>query len=268
MSFRAWSQLEMVYCLLGSRHLNTQKILRGSMIILLSALVGLLSGGAVPEEDVFKTSAGELRITHVVHGTLMLQVGETVIHVDPFSRGDYSNLPKADLVLITHHHGDHLDPDALKLVVKESTIIIATAEAAKKLADPIVMANGDTHEHAGIDIEAVPAYNIKRGRAPGEPYHPKGVGNGYVLTIGDTRVYIGGDTEVIPEMGNLKDIEIAFIPCNLPFTMTPEELAEAARMIKPKVLYAYHTGNTPAYQIRNAMKGVRGVELRILKKSR
>ena len=238
------------------------------MIILMSALVGLLSGGAVPEEDVFKTSAGELRVTHVVHGSLMLQVGDTVIHVDPFSRGDYTNLPKADLVLITHHHGDHLDPDALKLVVKESTTIIATAEAAKKLDDAIVMANGDTREQSGIGVEAVPAYNIKRERAPGEPYHPKGVGNGYVLTIGDTRVYIGGDTEAVPDMNRLRGVDIAFIPCNLPFTMTPEELAEAARMIKPKVLYAYHTGNTPAYQIRNAMKEVKDVELRILKKSR
>ena len=238
------------------------------MVILISALVGLLSGGAVPEEDVFKTSAGELRVTHVIHGSLMLQIGDMVIHVDPFSRGDYSNLPKADLVLITHHHGDHLDPDALKLVVKEGTVLIASAEAAKKLDNAIVMNNGDTREQSGIGIEAVPAYNIKREPAPGQPFHPKGVGNGYVLTIGDTRVYIGGDTEAVPEMNKLRGADIAFIPCNLPYTMTPEELAEAARMIKPKVLYAYHTGSTPAYQIRNAMKGVKGVELRIFKKSR
>jgi L-ascorbate metabolism protein UlaG (beta-lactamase superfamily) len=191
-----------------------------------------------------------------------------VIHVDPFSRGDYSNLPKADLVLITHHHGDHLDPGALKLVTKEGTRFVASAEAAKKLTDATVMANGDTREVDGIKIEAVPAYNIKRERNPGEPFHPKGVGNGYVLTMGDFRVYIGGDTEAVPEMANLKDIDIAFLPCNLPYTMTPEELAKAAKMIKPKVLYAYHTGNTPAYEIRKALEPVKDVELRILKKSR
>jgi L-ascorbate metabolism protein UlaG (beta-lactamase superfamily) len=236
------------------------------MIILISALIALLSVGAV-QDDVFETSAGELHVTHVVHGSLMLEIGGTVIHVDPYARGDYSNLPKADLILITHHHGDHLNPDLIRKLLKESTQVIGTATAAKQYEGMMVMNNGMRRTFGDIVIEAVPAYNIIRTRKGGEPFHPEGMGNGYVLTFGDTRVYIAGDTEHIPEMEHLKDIDIAFLPCNLPYTMTPEELAAAAKAVNPRICYAYHLGDTDVEKIRQQFAALQGIELRIARET-
>jgi L-ascorbate metabolism protein UlaG (beta-lactamase superfamily) len=218
------------------------------------------------ETDVIPTSAGDLKITFLGHGTLMLTFNERIIHVDPFSRvADYSKLPKADLVLITHEHRDHLDLDALALVRADETEVILTETCAKQVEGGIVMWNGDVHTAMGVTIEAVPAYNIVHKRENGDPFHPKGIGNGYIMTFGDKRVYVAGDTENIAEMKGLQDIDIAFLPMNLPYTMTPEMVADAATTIQPKILYPYHYSDTDTSKIVELLSEQPGIEVRIRK---
>jgi L-ascorbate metabolism protein UlaG (beta-lactamase superfamily) len=219
---------------------------------------------AMFETDTFTTSEGELKITFVGHGTLMFTFGDTVIHVDPVSReADYSGMPKADLILVTHDHGDHLDPAAIAAVRQEGTIVVLTQKCAEAVPGATVMANGDVETVAGLKIEAVPAYNIVHMRSPGQPFHPQGEGNGYVITFSDTRVYVAGDTENIAEMKALKDIDIAFLPMNLPYTMTPEMLAAAARAFRPKVLYPYHFGKTDTAELVQLLADEADIEVRI-----
>jgi L-ascorbate metabolism protein UlaG (beta-lactamase superfamily) len=210
------------------------------------------------QTDTIKTSGGALEITFIGHGTLMFQYAGKVIHVDPVSMyADYSTLPKADLILITHEHPDHLDPKAVQAVSTANTIVIANAASAKTLSGAVVMKNGDTRSAAGINIEAVPAYN------PAKQFHPKGNGNGYVLSFGDKRVFIAGDTENVPEIKALKNIDVAFLPMNLPYTMTPEQVADVAKTMRPKVLYPYHYGNTDPNLLVNLLKDEKGIEVRI-----
>jgi len=216
------------------------------------------------ETDVIETTLGELKITCVGHGTLMFAVGDTVIHVDPVSReADYSEMPKADLILITHEHGDHLDPAAIAAVRKEGTTVLLTAKCAPTVPDGTVMKNGDVRTVEGMKIEAVPAYNIAHKRPSGDPFHPRGSGNGYVITFGDTRVYVAGDTENIPEMQKLKDIAVAFLPMNLPYTMTPEMAADAAKAFRPKILYPYHFGETDTSELVRLLQAEESIEVRI-----
>jgi L-ascorbate metabolism protein UlaG (beta-lactamase superfamily) len=224
------------------------------------------------ELDVFDTSMGELEITFIGHGTLMLEIGDTVIHVDPYGRvADYAQLPKADVILVTHEHGDHLDVAAIEKIRQDMTKIIVTESCADRVGGAIVLKNGQAVPTAGVGIEAVAAYNIEHMRSPGNPYHPKGVGNGYILTFGDTRVYIAGDTELTPEMRALgagsDRIDIAFLPMNLPYTMTPEQVAEAARAFRPRVLYPYHFGDTDTSKLVELLKDEPDIEVRIRKLS-
>jgi L-ascorbate metabolism protein UlaG (beta-lactamase superfamily) len=218
------------------------------------------------EVDTFKTSTGELKVTFIGHGTLMITFGGKIIHIDPYSQvADYTKLPKADIILITHEHRDHLDPTALNPVRTEKSIILLTETCAKQIQGGMVMKNGEVRTIEGLKIEAVPAYNIVHKRPGGQPFHPKGIGNGYVITFGDKRLYIAGDTENIPEMKDLKNIDIAFLPMNLPYTMTPEMVADAAKAFKPKILYPYHYGETDTSKLVNLMKGVKEIEVRIRK---
>jgi L-ascorbate metabolism protein UlaG (beta-lactamase superfamily) len=168
-------------------------------------------------------------------------------------------------LLLTHEHRDHLDLKALNPLRTEKTVVILTETCAKQVEGGMVMKNGDVKMMEGLKIEAVPAYNLVHKRDNGQPFHPKGIGNGYVLTFGDKRVYVAGDTENIPEMKALKDIDIAFLPMNLPFTMTPEMVADAAKAFKPKILYPYHFGNTDTSRLLDLMKAAQGVEIRIRK---
>ena len=215
------------------------------------------------ERDVLDTGAGELVITVLGHGTLMFAYDGRMIHVDPYSRvADYGALPAADIVLVTHEHHDHLDPDALAKIVTAKTEVIGNAAAVQQLDDATLMRPGDTHTIRGIEIAAVPAYNIEHTRPDGEPFHPRGVGNGYILTFGDLRVYVAGDTEGTPEMQALTDIDVAFLPMNLPYTMTPEEVAEAARAFKPRIVYPYHFGDTDTGELVRALEGS-GIEVRV-----
>ncbi len=216
------------------------------------------------ERDLIKTPAGDLGITFIGHGSLTFEFGGKVIYVDPFSRlTDYSKLPKADLVLITHAHADHLDPAALAAIRTAKTEVVVAPVCEGKVERALVLRNGEKKEVAGVPIEAVPAYNLVHKRPDGSPYHPKGEGNGYVLTFGKTRVYVAGDTEYIPEMKALRNIAVAFLPMNLPYTMTPEMVADAARAFDPKILYPYHFGETDPTRIVALLAYEKGIEVRL-----
>jgi L-ascorbate metabolism protein UlaG (beta-lactamase superfamily) len=236
------------------------------LLFLVSLFVGLMAFGVAAQDDfrtdTLKTGMGDLEITFIGHGSLMFNYRGLVIYVDPLSRlADYSKLPKANLILITHEHGDHLDPKALAEVRTPKTIVILTEACAKTIKDGIVMHNGDVENAGGLQIEAVPAYNLVHMRSDGVPYHPKGIGNGYIITFHEKRVYIAGDTENIPEMKQLQNIDCAFLPMNLPYTMTPEMVADAAKAFKPKILYPYHFGDTDTTKLLALMKDTPEVDI-------
>jgi L-ascorbate metabolism protein UlaG (beta-lactamase superfamily) len=240
------------------------------LLLLTTLFVAALGGYSAAQEgfeaDVLKTTAGELKITFIGHGTLMFAFGGKIIHVDPVSKeADYTKLPKADLILLTHHHGDHLDMKALQILSTEKTVLVLTETCAQQVKGGVVMKNGDVKMIGGLKIEAVPAYNIVHMRSEGKPFHPKGEGNGYVITFGDKRVYVAGDTENTPEMKKLEKIDVAFLPMNLPYTMTPEMVADAAKAFKPKILYPYHYGETDPSKIVEMLKDTKEVEVRIRK---
>ncbi len=235
-----------------------------------AALVMIMMVAAMPAaaadlaSDSFPTSAGELTITFIGHGTVMLRLGGTVVHVDPWSRlADYSELPKADVILVTHGHRDHMDPDAIAAITTDDTTLVVPALVADALGRGTVLDNGEETSVRGIRIEAVPAYNLVHTRPTGEPFHPKGEGNGYVVTFGDVRLYVGGDTEDVPEMRALEGIDIALLPMNLPYTMTPQMVADAARAFRPAVLYPYHYGQTDPAEVTELLAGEDGIEVRI-----
>lgn len=218
------------------------------------------------EEDVISTSGGELKITFIGHATLIFEFGGKVIHVDPVSRyADYGKLPRANIILVTHGHGDHFDPQAISLIRTEKTDIILTEKCAEKIRGGTIIRNGERRVVQGIPIEAVPAYNIVHKRRSGIPFHPRGEGNGYIITFADKRVYVAGDTENTPEMKKIKDIDIAFLPMNLPYTMTPEMVADAAKAFRPKILYPYHYGNTDTSRLVLLLKDEREIEVRMRK---
>jgi L-ascorbate metabolism protein UlaG (beta-lactamase superfamily) len=241
-----------------------------TFLLLSSLLTVIMVVSALAQEkfetDIIKTSAGDLKITFVGHGTLMFNFGGKVIHVDPYSNlADYDTLPKADLILLTHEHPDHLDLKALNAIRTGKTVVVLTEACGKQVQGGIVMMNGEVNTWEGLKVEAVPAYNIVHKRDTGQAFHPKGVGNGYIITFGDKRVYVAGDTENIPEMKGLKNIDIAFLPMNLPYTMTPEMVADAARVFKPKILYPYHFGETDTSKVVSLLKGTPEIEVRIRK---
>jgi L-ascorbate metabolism protein UlaG (beta-lactamase superfamily) len=220
------------------------------------------------EKDIIETSSGDLTITFLGHGSLMLSFAENTIYVDPFGGvADYSKLPEADVILVTHEHHDHLDLKALGEIRTDETEIVLTEACAGQVQGGTVMHNGDVHVVKGVQVEAVPAYNIVHKRGDGQPFHPQGVGNGYVMTFGDKRIYIAGDTENIPEMSQLQAIDYAFLPMNLPYTMEPEMVAEAVKAFHPKVVYPYHFGETNASKLVDLLKEEPGVEVRIRRMS-
>ena len=200
------------------------------------------------ETDVFNTKSGKTVTFHaLVHASIRIQYDGKEIQIDPVPKLgnktiDYAAMPKANYLFVTHEHGDHFNQDAIKILSGEKTRLIMNQRCADMYGSGEVMKNGDKLQIAdNFTIEAVPAYNITEGHTQ---FHPKGRDNGYILTIDGLRIYIAGDTEDIPDMSNIKDIDIAFLPCNQPYTMTPEQLVRAARIIKPKVLFPYHYGQT------------------------
>lgn len=218
------------------------------------------------ERDVFPMGDDALAITFIGHGSLMFEYQDKIIHIDPSSReADYSKLPKADLVLITHHHGDHADATAYEKIRTEKTTLVQTALAQEKLGKGMILKNGEKTTYQNIIIEAIPAYNLVHKRDNGDFFHPNGCCNSYLLNISGLRVFVGGDTENTPEMKALKSIDIAFLPMNLPYTMTPEMVADAAKAFRPKILYPYHYGNTNVDDLLNLMDGEEGIEVRVRK---
>lgn len=234
------------------------------VIMFLLVSVIYLTASMDYEEDIIQTSQGDLKITFIGHGTLMFIFQNKIIHVDPVSRmGDYSKLPKADFILITHEHGDHFDTNVIKMIRTEKTDLVLTEKCAANVEGGIIMKNGETKTIQGLKIEAIPAYNIKHMRSQGVPFHPKGEGNGYIITFGNKKILVAGDTENTPEIKALKNIDVAFLPMNLPYTMTPEMVADAAKAFLPKILYPYHYGRTDTSQIVNLLKEVKEIEVRI-----
>ncbi|HPC74932.1 MAG TPA: MBL fold metallo-hydrolase [Syntrophales bacterium] len=218
------------------------------------------------EREFLDKSPTSPEITFIGHGTLMFRQGGKIIHVDPWTElADYRKFPKADLILITHEHRDHLDLKAIETVRTPKTVVAAPEAAARQIRDAVIMRNGDTKTLGGFTVEAVPAYNIVHMRSPGVPYHPKGVGNGYIIRFDFRRVYIAGDTENTPEMKALTNIHTAFLPMNLPYTMTPEMVADAAKAFRPKILYPYHYGKTDVSKLTALLKDEKGIEVRIRK---
>jgi len=227
--------------------------------LLLFLLVGSLTFGVAA--DTLSTSAGDVKITPVMHGTVLLEIEGRAWYVDPWSNADLSSLPKADVILITDVHGDHMDPKAIAAVRKSNTQIVAPAAVAKTVTEAKVLANGESTEIFGVKIEAIPMYNVQRGPAPGKLFHDKGRGNGYVLTVGGKRIYFSGDTEGVAEMRNLKDIDVAFVCMNLPYTMPPDEAAVAVKAFKPKVVYPYHYRGADLKVFAAGLEG-QGIEIR------
>jgi L-ascorbate metabolism protein UlaG (beta-lactamase superfamily) len=238
----------------------------------LSALLALaaapfasaLDGAGGKEIDSFDAGRGELKITFLGHASLVFEFGGAVIYIDPVRQyADYSKLPKADLILVTHEHGDHLDSAAIASLRKPDTRIILPEASRAKLGTGEALAHGSVVQASGISVEAVPAYNSSAGRTG---YHPKErKDNGYVLTVGTLRVYVAGDTEPIPEMAGMGAIDIAFLPMNLPYTMTPEQVAAAARTIRPRILYPYHFGSTDTGLLTKLLAGEKDIEIRVRK---
>jgi len=216
------------------------------------------------ETDRIETSEGEFAITFLGHGSLLFTFGGKTIYVDPFSQvADYSALPKADVVLITHEHRDHLDPEALASIRTKATDIVHTELCEGKIEGGTMMRNGDVGVVQGLQIEAIPAYNLIHKRDSGDPFHPCGDGNGYIITFGDWRVLVAGDSENTPELKTLQNIDVAFLPMNLPYTMTPRMVADVAVAMRPRILYPYHFGSTDTSELTQLLKDHPDIEVRM-----
>jgi L-ascorbate metabolism protein UlaG (beta-lactamase superfamily) len=221
----------------------------------LFAGTALMQAQGAREVDTIQTTKGLVRVTPIMHGSLMLEFGGKVIHVDPWSQANYDGLPKADVILITDVHPDHLDKAQIAKIRKPATVIIAPQAVAADLTEAQVIANGETKTVADLDLEGVAMYNLQRGPEAGKLFHDKGRGNGYVLTMGGKRIYLAGDTECTAEMKALKNIDVAFIPMNLPYTMTPAEAAGCAKAFAPKVAYPYHYRGSDPQEFANELRG-------------
>jgi len=227
--------------------------------------------GEAPAEEEATTSGPEIVITPFVGASVQIEYGDLVIHVDPWSRGDYSAAKPADLILVTDTPADHLDPELISRLRKPGAPVVVSdrpeeardegsRERLTQVPDATVMDNGDRLTLAGVEIEATPMYDI----LPGEPFHAKGEGNGYILTIGGSRVYLAGVTECVPEIQQIRDIDIAFIPLNLPHgRMPPLAAAECVKMIRPAVVYPYHYREQPIDEFVAALAGERDVTVRV-----
>jgi L-ascorbate metabolism protein UlaG (beta-lactamase superfamily) len=211
----------------------------------------------------FPTSAGPVKITPLFHASTLIEAGGKTIYLDPAKPANFAGHPKADLILITDIHQDHMDPDSIAAISQPSTEIFAppAVVVTVKTAKPI--ANGESKTWQGWTIDAIPAYNLTRGPAPGKLFHDKGRGNGYVLTYGGVRFYFSGDTEGIPEMRALKNIDVAFVCMNLPYTMPPEEAADAVKTFHPKVVIPYHYRGSDLSVFQKKLEGT-GIEVRLL----
>jgi L-ascorbate metabolism protein UlaG (beta-lactamase superfamily) len=221
------------------------------------------SAQAVGATQVFPTSAGSVKITPLFHASTLIEAGGKVIYLDPAKPANLAGQPKADLVLITDIHGDHMDPASLTAISKPGTEILAAPAVVSTVTTAKPIANGESKKWQNWTIEAIPAYNLTRGPAPGKLFHDKGRGNGYVLTYGGVRFYFSGDTEGVPEMRALKNIDVAFVCMNLPYTMPPEEAADAVKAFHPKVVIPYHYRGSDLTIFQKKLEGT-GIEVRLI----
>jgi L-ascorbate metabolism protein UlaG (beta-lactamase superfamily) len=225
------------------------------VLLALAFVIGLAAAVvSANQTDSLPASGGDIQITPIMHSSVQLEYAGKVIQVDPVATYDNVELPllgkfdalkPADLILITDIHPENLDTaEITKLRKPGASVVVPMAvanEAGAKIAAPtVVLANGESKTVADVGIEAVPMYNVQHGPKPGEVYHPKGRGNGYIITLGGKRLYFMGDTECIPEAKAVKDIDVAFVPMNMPQTMTPGDTAECIKAFQPKIAYPYH----------------------------
>ena len=217
------------------------------------------------QTDTFKTKSGkDVTFTCIKHGTFQIEYDGRYFYVDPVTmlkpQTDYTTMPRANYIFITHEHPDHFDRMALTQLVTTNTIVFTNSNVSQQFRNARVLQNGDSVTIGDdVTLKAVPAYNYSEGHTQ---FHPKGRDNGYILTIDGLRIYIAGDTEDIPEMADIHDIDIAFLPCNQPYTMTADQLAKAAKTIKPKVLFPYHYSDTPVSKVKLLLGGT-GIDVRI-----
>jgi L-ascorbate metabolism protein UlaG (beta-lactamase superfamily) len=211
----------------------------------------------------FSTSAGDVKVTPLNHASTLIEAGGKTIYLDPAKPVKFDALTKADLILITDIHPDHMDPASVAAISKAETEILAPPAVVATVTAAKPIANGESKTWNGWTIEAVPAYNLKRGPAPGKLFHDKGRGNGYVLTYGGKRFYFSGDTEGVPEMRALKNIDVAFVCMNLPYTMPPEEAADAVKAFHPKIVIPYHYRGSDLEVFKKGLAGT-GIEVRVL----
>jgi L-ascorbate metabolism protein UlaG (beta-lactamase superfamily) len=236
--------------------------------VLLGALLLAIPVAGAQASDTIPAEGGDIVITPIAHASVQLSFGGKLIYVDP-AQGDYAGKPQGDLILITDIHGDHLAPDKITQLRKAGAPVVAPAAVADQVGDTIPditrIANGETKTVAGISIEAIPMYNLERGPEPGQLFHTKGRGNGYILTLGGKRIYFSGDTECTPEMRALQNIDVAFMTMNLPYTMPPSEAAECVKAFKPAIVYPYHFRGSELSEFSSALAGESGIEVRIRK---
>ena len=225
--------------------------------ILLAAAVAGCTAQQLPfPVESFETPTGDqLEITMIHHGSIALSYKDFNIQIDPVMQMgelqvDYSSFPKADLILVTHNHGDHLDPAAIEFLSKEGTRVLLNPASQEQLGKGETVSNGDTLRVGPVGIIAVPAYNIMEDHAQ---FHPQGRDNGYILDFDGFRVYVSGDTEDIDEMAGFGPLDVAFLSANQPYTMTTTQCVEAAMTLSPKVLIPYHLSNTDSQEIKNVL---------------
>jgi L-ascorbate metabolism protein UlaG (beta-lactamase superfamily) len=233
-----------------------------AILIVLTLLIATATL-SVAQMQTFPTSAGPVKITPLNHASTLIEAGGKNIYLDPAKPVKFAGMAKADLILITDIHGDHMDPDSIKDLSKSDTGIFAPPAVVATVTAGKAIANGETKTWGGWTIEAIPAYNLKRGPTPGKLFHDKGRGNGYVLSYGGKRFYFSGDTEGVPEMRALKNIDVAFVCMNLPYTMPPEEAADAVKAFHPKVVIPYHYRGSDLAVFQKGLEGT-GIEVRLL----
>ncbi len=230
-------------------------------MLMRASLITILTVFPIFAGDRFPAAGGDIEITPIQHASVQLEYSGKVIQVDPWRQGDYSQAKKADLIVVTGAENDHLDPEAIAKIRKPGAPIVMPAAGKEKAPDGIVINNGETKTVAGISIEAVAAYDL----IPGDPFHPKGRGNSYIITLGGQRLYIGGVGECVPEVQALKRIDIAFLSFNLPHgRMTPAAAADCVKTFKPRVVYPYHYREGKVQDFKDALRN-EPVDVRLAK---
>lgn len=245
------------------------------MLLLACLCLAAAPASAAPSSDFLSDKqGGTVEIRFLGHASLLFLHGAQTVYVDPVSKyADYASLPKADLVLVTHGHGDHLDLDAISAVRKTDTVVLLPPSCAGRVEGGTALRVDETAGpyagyaagkfESGVAVVATHAYNRLHERAPGKPYHPRGEGNGYLFNLGLLMIYVAGDTEDIPELKDSAGVDIAFLPMNLPYTMTPKMAATASRTLRPRIVYPYHYGETDPQELVKELAGENSIEVRI-----